>query len=310
MSVLVGPVGHAGHPFALQTEYIARRWFGDHLVYSFGETWPDSEIGFVPEDEVTHIILWDPAWLRGEPVIEMFDRLREENDVQIVGVYSDWFAGWYGGEAARRSGTRRSLDLCDRVLIDRYGAAALKRWGYPGEIRVLDQYLTYGRLLTRGADDDLVARTPQDYPQAKRDLDVVFVGNDHPGYVWNRPWLLDHLEAICQANGITCVIGHEYTARELEDLLLRAKIAFNTQLGTQPNMRCYEAAACGALLVTNPPTVPGSYRYETPYQIERVLQAMLGAPAGRQLEVERQTRWVLDHTPNRTWQRIIDAACD
>lgn len=309
MSVLVGPVGHHGAPFETQTEYIARTRLDGREVYSFGEFWPDSEIRFVPGEQITDMVVWDPGWLRGEAVFQRLFELKQEQQLRVVGVYSDWFAAW-NGEAVRRLGTRRSLDLCDRVVIDRYGAAAIRRRGYHGEIRVVDEYLSYGRLPTRGDDPDLVARTPELHPQAERDLDVVFVGHDHTGYVWQRPWLLDHLEWHCQAHDLSYVVSDGISAERLEELLLRAKIAFNTQLGTQPNMRCYEAAACGAVLVTDPPSIPGAFTYHSIDRACAIIDAMLRSPGARQLAAEQQTRWVALHSPSQVWTRILAAACD
>jgi Glycosyl transferases group 1 len=309
VSVFLLPVGHHGAPFETQTEYPARCIIDGREVYTAGELWPDSEIRFVPEEQITHMVVWDPGWLRGEQAFQTLYDLKCEERLKVTGVYSDWFAAW-NGEAVRRLGTKRSLDLCDRVVIDRYGAAAIRRRGYHGEVRVLDQYLSYGRLPTRGGDPSLVARTPELHPQAERDLDVVFVGYDHTGYVWQRPWLLDQLEAYCCDRRLEAVISDGITAERLEELLLRAKVAFNTQLGTQPNMRCYEAAACGAVLLTDQPPIPGCFQYADMQRARVALDVLLNSPAARQRAVERQTRWVADHSPNLVWQRILAAACD
>jgi len=309
MSILLGPVGHAGHPFNDQTDFPQRRYLWGEEVYTFGTLWGDSEIEFIPATPLTHLVIWDPAWLHGEPALEKLYRYAQEHELRVVGVYSDWFAGWHG-ETCKRVGTKRSLDICHRIIIDSYGEAALRRWGYPGEIRVLDQYLSYGRLPVRGGDHQAVLRTAETHPQEDRPTDVCFIGHDHAGYIWNRAYMLDQLQAACDAYGWTSVIGKGYTAAQLEDHLTQAKVCFNCQLGSQPNMRAYEAAACGAVLVTNPPLIPGAFRYQTIGHAVTLIRRLVHDAELRRAAAAEQSVWAVEHTPLLVWQRILELACD
>jgi hypothetical protein len=305
-TLLVGPVTHLGAPFpAVPGEAIIRGEVAGRDVCSFGEAHfgldVDQDI-WVGEPAVGAIILWDPSWIREGVGERRLHRMREHYQCPVVGVMSDWFAGWHGPQM-KRIGTKRALDFCDRVIIDPYGASAIRRWGYKGEIRELRSYLSYGRLPTAGRlglNRDVLGRY--------RYTDVCFVGHDHPGFIWQRPMILDAVTRACEARGWSYEIGADRTAEEMERLLQHAKVVCNPQLGTQPNMRCYEAAASGAALVCDAPAPPGAWQFIHPQDAVHAIRTLLEYADERLRCQQSVFDWVQNHTPELTWERIFDTA--
>lgn len=309
MSLLVGPVTHVGAPFSAPlAELVVEQLVGSHLCYVFGDGFLDTEadVYVKPSEPVTHIVLWDPSWIREGPAERRLIKLRARYpDAVVVGVFSDWFAGWYGGRSVHRLGTRRALDFCNVAIIDRYGAAALRRWGWGGRINVLDHFLSYGRLPTIGPG--LLDLAMLDLP---RSYDVAFIGHNHAGFVWQRSYALEVVEEAALELGWTVRIAAGLSAAEMEAVLLDSKIVVNWQLGTQMNMRCYEAAACGCALVTNEPAPPGAYYAESAAGLVHGIEFLLTRPAQLRRAREAVRSWVENRSPEHTWQRIFDTALD
>src|SRR5262249_27843790 len=83
-------------------------------------------------------------------------------------------------------------------------------------------------------------------PGQERDIDILFIGNLHPAVQRERqPWLGRVARLAARRNVVIAsgVFGDAYRA-----LLRRAKIVFNRSARGEANMRCFEAAASGALL--------------------------------------------------------------
>ena len=94
------------------------------------------------------------------------------------------------------------------------------------------------------------AHDPMQYsllPGLERPYDVVFAGN--MGYHYHRarnPWL-ERLARLGDRYKI--LISDRYYRDDYTRLLNQSKIAFNFALRGDMNMRCYEAAACGAMVM-------------------------------------------------------------
>jgi GT2 family glycosyltransferase/predicted Zn-dependent protease len=129
---------------------------------------------------------------------------------------------------------RRLLPHCDLAFADAPSAEILRR---DGHAHVLPACL-FG--LER-------AYLEMPAPEGERDLDLVFVSNVHAAVQRERlPWLgrlarLAGCRSVVLASG---VFGEDYRA-----LMRRAKVAFNRSARGECNMRAFEAAACGALLL-------------------------------------------------------------
>ncbi|HEY9842889.1 MAG TPA: glycosyltransferase [Candidatus Obscuribacterales bacterium] len=86
--------------------------------------------------------------------------------------------------------------------------------------------------------------TPSDGP---RDLDISFIGNLNPALYRERNSLLQRLARL--AGGHQLFVGQRMYHHDYTRVLQRSKIVFNQGLRGEMNMRAYEAAACGALLM-------------------------------------------------------------
>ncbi|HEY9843991.1 MAG TPA: glycosyltransferase [Candidatus Obscuribacterales bacterium] len=83
--------------------------------------------------------------------------------------------------------------------------------------------------------------------EGPRDLDVSFIGTLNPALYHQRNHYLERLARLAPRQRI--FIGQWYFNRELAAYLWRSKIVFNHALRAEMNIRAYEAAACGALLL-------------------------------------------------------------
>ncbi|MEZ0371177.1 MAG: glycosyltransferase [Candidatus Sericytochromatia bacterium] len=84
-------------------------------------------------------------------------------------------------------------------------------------------------------------------PALERPYDVVFLGNmDYNTHRVRNPWL----ERLCRlGDRYTVLISDRYSGDDYTRLYNQSKIAFNFEQRKVLNMRTYEAAACGALVM-------------------------------------------------------------
>lgn len=147
--------------------------------------------------------------------------------VPIVGLAADWSLNWHA--------YRQLLPLCDMVLTDAPGVAALARSGLATSVRPAVLY---------GLGSEWFPE-PDDLPE--RDLDAAFVGNLNPAVQGDR---LPQIAALAKLHSrhrvriATGVRGADYRA-----LMRRTKVAFNRSARGECNQRALEAAAAGAALV-------------------------------------------------------------
>ena len=86
------------------------------------------------------------------------------------------------------------------------------------------------------------------YPRAvARDIDVLFLGNLNHAIHRNRGWMLESIAKL--ANRYRIVIHGGLPPDEYATMLSRARIVINYGVRHEMNLRCFEAAACGALLM-------------------------------------------------------------
>ncbi len=128
---------------------------------------------------------------------------------------------------------RRALPLCDLVLTDAPSARKLRAAGL--------QHVEAAPLF--GGDRALLEHA---WPDAERDIDVLFVGNlDRAVQRRRLPWL-GRLAAL--AGRYNVVIASGAFGADYYGLLARARVVFNRSVRGECNRRVWEAAAAGALL--------------------------------------------------------------
>jgi tetratricopeptide (TPR) repeat protein len=149
----------------------------------------------------------------------------EEADCFTVGIVGDWNLG---AQAVGLIG-----GAFDLLVADGSGCERLRSLGFDNVV--------YAPLW--GYDPRVFRRLPG----VKRDLDIVLVGNfNHEVQRERARWLarvarMSRKHRVCLTSGI---YGEDYVR-----LLNRARIVFNRSIRGEINMRVYEAAACGALLM-------------------------------------------------------------
>ena len=147
--------------------------------------------------------------------------------VPVLGLAGDWNLLWHA--------YRHLLPLCDAVLVDEPGVAALRKAGvrhaHPANLYGL------GRAYLDGADA----------PDGDRDIDLLFVGNLNQAVQRERAGWLTRVARLAGRHRVvirTNVYGAEYRR-----LLWRAKVVFNRSIRGECNQRAFEAPACGAVLL-------------------------------------------------------------
>ena len=200
-----GSVRTFGHPAADGTS-------------SFEESWSDVASRF-PES-------WTPDFVAVWLPYAAVPRFVWESPVPVVGLAADWSLNWHA--------YRHVLPLCDLVLTDAPGCAALAKTGLRTPVAPA---VLYG--LGREWLDEPVGDGP-------RDIDVAFVGNLNPAVQGDRLSgiaSLADLHPRFQVTVATGVFGPEY-----RKLMRRTKVAFNRSARGECNQRALEAAAAGAVL--------------------------------------------------------------
>lgn len=126
-----------------------------------------------------------------------------------------------------------------------------------------------------------------------RDLDVTFLGNLHPVIQRTRlPWL-ERLDAL--ADRFRVHIGQVEQGRPYGEVLARSKIAFNRSVRGEVNLRCFEAAACGALVFCERENL------EVRDYFDEDREVVLYGPD----DFERKLVWYLEHDDAR--RRLAEA---
>jgi len=329
VSYLIGPVGVLGHPFRVTQEFPVRRVIDDKIVYAFDNKWLYTDLKLVPEEPIDAVVLWDPSWRRngeGKGAVHELTRVWEiarSYDAPVVGVYSDWFAGWY--QRIGYVGTEKSIPYVDAIITDPVGAAAMRagcpllRVKDPLDTRYrpvveLDNFLSYGRMPTLGADPKLVESVLVDHPLESRSIDVAFIGNAYPGSVMMRAYHLERVQETCEQAGYRCVVTHKLTAEEMETTLLDTRVAFNSSLGSQLNCRVYEACAAGCLLLTDSHNVANwslfsaGVRFTNRQDLRHKIHGLVSASPEKALTMAvRNVSFALEHTPDKVWAKVLDA---
>lgn len=325
-TVMIGPVEPMGYPFEKMNHDAVRQLeIGEHLVYAFGRPYLYSDYEIIPAEPLDAVIAWDPGWYQTSAVEGSRNELARikntalHHKVPLVGMYCDWFSAWHGGTAF--FGVPPSLPYCDAVVTDPVGAAAMRTIGVMQQkrghlqwrpIETLDNYLTYGRLPHLGGDTYAVSAVPNDYPQSARAIDVSFIGSAHPGAVVHRSYYLEALIEACKKRHWRYEVRRGVLPDEMEQVLLDSKVCFNTSVGSSLNMRVFEAAAAGCVLLTDAHNTMNEYIkdfsffYSKAEQVERLLEAAL--VMDRQPLSQRAVEFALENQPMTVWNRVITEA--
>jgi hypothetical protein len=317
MSFLLGPVGALGHPFwEANHEIPVERKIGDDTVYGFGTKWFYAGPDFTPENPLEAVIVWDPGWLRhGQDESRSIEEMRrlwwyaDQKNVPLIGVYCDWFSSWEKHDMI--AGVKNTVLFCDAIVTDSAGAAAMRcippiRDGKV-PIHEVRELLSYGRLPKRGGDEELVLRSGT---RKNRNIDIAHVGAPYPDRVVQRPYYLEVVQKFCDERSLTFVNKNKVGAREMEDLYERSRVVFNYALGSMLNCRVYEAAACGAMTVTNASNISRipeevGYEYQSPSHLRAILTELFNNQWLIESTSASAVHWAARHAPIPTWEKNI-----
>lgn len=168
---------------------------------------------------------WQPEFLVLHPQYGTIPPVWWQAPIPIVGLAGDWNLLWHH--------YRHALPHCDLVLSDATGVARLKRLGI-AQVRPAQLF---------GCQRAFVE---YEYPNAPRDIDILFVGNFNSVIQRERlPWLgrVARLQKRWNVHLTTNVFDDDY-----RKLLARARIVFNRSIRGECNSRTFEAIAARALL--------------------------------------------------------------
>jgi glycosyltransferase involved in cell wall biosynthesis/tetratricopeptide (TPR) repeat protein len=165
------------------------------------------------------LLLWPgyasvPAWVWTVPI-------------PVIALANDPNLLWHG--------YRHLLPLADLILTDAPSARRLRQVGI-NHVRPANLF---------GLDCHFVAEI--DTPAIDRDIDILFVGNLNPAVLPGRLRWVARLGRLADRYKVVItsgVFGAEYRA-----LLRRTKLAFNHSIRGECNLRAFEAAAMGAVLL-------------------------------------------------------------
>jgi hypothetical protein len=212
--------------------------------------------------------------------------------VPSIAVLGDWNLGLWS--------TAPLLEAFDLVLTDRGGVQALgAQLGVPVE---------------RWPAFSFDPRLHRPRPERPRDIDLLFVGNMNPEVQAERgPWLarlarLGRRHRVVLTGGVW---GEAYA-----ELLARARIVWNRSIRGELNMRAYEAAAAGALLLMEADNLEVrdvfadgvSCALYDEASLEAVIERYLGDPAALARVAEAGRRRVQEETYRRHLEALLDRA--
>jgi GT2 family glycosyltransferase/predicted Zn-dependent protease len=190
---------------------------GADLVFRPGDSWQSLCDRLPPDWRPDFVALWLP-YARVPAAVW-------SAPVPLVGLAADANLLWHF--------YRLRLPSCELVLADAPTVDALTRAGF-GQARAANLFGLARAFLE------------EPWPEAPRNIDVLFVGNTHPAVQRRRlPWLgrlarlADRWRVVIDAG----VFGADYRR-----LLGRARVVFNHSVRGECNQRALEAAAAGALL--------------------------------------------------------------
>jgi glycosyl transferase family 1 len=323
--VLMGSVHYMGFPFhnhhhELVIHQRVLSGVAGFPVYTFGEKWLYTDLKFLPDEPLDCVVAWDPVWTRKGDVPGSIPELREirrradDLGVPVVGIMCDWFSGWV---QTHRLGTQKSLELCDAIVVDRAGAAAIRRHGWDGVIVEHKNILTFGNMptLASGTEEELLS-IPDDAPQSHRPIDVAHVGNDHPGLVPLRAYYLDYLREFGTELGWYMKLQNGLSLSNMEALLLQSKVVVNISVGTGLNCRPFEAAAAGCCMVSDGWNIDRSEVrrfssfFTSPEEMCSQISTLLSSDSQRERLSREAVRFAAGHRPLDVWARTATKAVE
>ncbi len=120
----------------------------------------------------------------------------------------------------------------------------------------------------------------------ERDIDICFMGNFNPEIQRERHAWTPRLLAIPNSK---IFLGHAPQGEEYGRMLSRSKIAFNRSIRGEINLRCFEAPACGAVLLMERENTEIRSFFEPDKEV------VLYGPQ----DLEQKVRWLLEHDEER-----------
>jgi glycosyltransferase involved in cell wall biosynthesis/Tfp pilus assembly protein PilF/predicted O-methyltransferase YrrM len=196
------------------------------------------------------------------------------------------------------SGFRHTLPLADLILTDAPSAERLNRAGLE-HVRAANLF---------GLDRHFLAEI--DTPEGERDIDIVFVGNLSPSVQAGRGKWLTRLGALAGKHKVLIASG--VFNEKYRTLVRRAKLVFNHSIRGECNLRAFEAAASGAVLLQEADNfeVPGYLEPHTefaPYtdsDFEDVVERLLTDEATRRAIATRAKERVRGYA----FESLVEAA--
>ena len=227
--------------------------------------------------EADALVVWSPEYHQ-VPGLAKYPGYR-------VACYGDWHIVPF--ESTR-------LSLFDLIATDLRGVRRLRQLGYPESARSRPQVLWFRAF----SFDPRLHTLPA--PDQGRDLDVAFCGRPDGGA--RDAWLRD-VAALCDRRGWRCHLQTDPYPRGHEAAIYqRARVVVNRSARGELNMRSYEAAACGALVLVEQDNAE-VYATGAPipiYQdtsLEQTLAAWLADELARSAAARRQYDWVQQERP-------------
>ncbi|MCA8969925.1 MAG: glycosyltransferase family 1 protein [Planctomycetes bacterium] len=215
------------------------------------------------------VMLW---WPDQEPIPTGL----EDSEVPVVGVMSDYNLTL---PFCRDLAPFFDLLLCDHSALPVLGRLPFAR---------VEPWCQYSY-----RPDVHRPRVSDDGREPERDIDISFVGNLDPIVQRDRMPYLERIAALEDSWRVH--IGSAPQGREYGELLARSRIAFNRSIRGEVNLRCFEATACGALLLCERENL------EIRRYFREDEEVVLYGPH----DLERKIQWLLTHEDER--RRIADA---
>ncbi|QEH32406.1 hypothetical protein OJF2_08760 [Aquisphaera giovannonii] len=200
--------------------------------------------------------------------------------VPIVGLAADWNLLWHY--------YRLRLPTCDLSFTDEPGVDRLRAAGISGVVAA--------NLF--GCERGLLER---EWPAGPRDIDILYVGSLHPAEKRERlPWLARMALGLGRRWRVLIRAGVD--GEDYRRLLARARLVLNVSVRGECNLRAFEAAAAGAVLLQERANREiGRYFHDgescalfDETDLEPVAEALLGDEA-RRLRIARAAREKVRH---------------